>query len=152
MRYTTSSDCRIHWIVNEEDRPIRGLCVQGAPRIFLRTIYIYFLDMRKLGLVCKGNRNHHSLLADCHNRMPLQPDPELLNPYLNLLRDIRLEAGLQQVDVARSLGKAQSFVSYYETGERRLDVLELKAVCETCGITLGEFISRLEEDWSRSAI
>lgn len=79
--------------------------------------------------------------------MPLEPDRELLRTYLDLLREVRLEAGYTQAEVARSLDKGQSFVSLYETGERRLDVFELKAVCETCGITLGEFISRVEERW-----
>ena len=39
-----------------------------------------------------------------------------------LLRDIRTEAGLRQVDLAQRLGQPQSFASKYESGERRLDV------------------------------
>jgi transcriptional regulator with XRE-family HTH domain len=41
-----------------------------------------------------------------------------------LLRDVRLEAGLTQQDVADKLRMPQSFVAKYESGERRLDVIE----------------------------
>lgn len=61
----------------------------------------------------------------------------------NLLREIRTEAGLRQVDLAEKLREPQSFVSKYERGERRLDVVELEHVCECCGITLGAFVARL---------
>lgn len=64
---------------------------------------------------------------------------------LRLLRRIRADARLRQVDLARMLGQPQSFVSKYEAGERRLDVLELEKVCNSCGITLVDFVSRLEE-------
>ena len=46
---------------------------------------------------------------------------------LNKLTAARLEAGLSQEEVARRLGKSQSFVSRSETGERRMDVIELQA-------------------------
>lgn len=62
-----------------------------------------------------------------------------------LLRGVRSEAGLTQTDLARRLGQPQSFVSKYESGERRLDVLELRQVCQAIGISLPEFIRRLEE-------
>jgi transcriptional regulator with XRE-family HTH domain len=63
----------------------------------------------------------------------------------SLLRQIRLEAGLRQVDLAEHLGQPQSFVSKYESGERRLDILELRAVCTAVGVPLHDFIKRLEE-------
>lgn len=47
-----------------------------------------------------------------------------------LLREQREEAGLSQSDVAARLGEPQSFVSKYETGERRLDLVELRQVCD----------------------
>lgn len=62
-----------------------------------------------------------------------------------LLRQIRLDAGLRQVDVAERLGEPQSFVSKYEAGERRLDLLELRKVCEALGIPLQEFVRRFVE-------
>ena len=45
--------------------------------------------------------------------------------FLGRLRQARSEAKLTQVEVARRLGKPQSFVSKCESGERRVDVVEL---------------------------
>ena len=62
----------------------------------------------------------------------------------HLLRQIRVDAELSQRDLARQLGQPQSFISKYESGERRLDPLELRQVCEAVGITLVEFARRLD--------
>jgi transcriptional regulator with XRE-family HTH domain len=62
-----------------------------------------------------------------------------------LLRQARTGAGLTQTDVAQRLGQPQSFVSKYESGERRLDILELREVCRAIGIAIHEFVRRLEE-------
>ena len=63
-----------------------------------------------------------------------------------LLRELRLEAGLRQVDMARKLGKPQAFVSYYESGARRLDLLELRQICGILGITLPDFVRKFEKE------
>lgn len=60
-----------------------------------------------------------------------------------LLRQLRREAGLTQVEVARRLDVAQSFVSKYESGERRLDVIELRHVAQALGTTLETVVSRM---------
>jgi transcriptional regulator with XRE-family HTH domain len=61
-----------------------------------------------------------------------------------LLRQVRQEAGLTQVDVAKRLDVPQSFVRKYESGERRLDVIELRYVAEAIGTTLGAVVARLD--------
>lgn len=61
-----------------------------------------------------------------------------------VLRRLRREAGLTQVDVAKRLDVPQSFVSKYESGERRLDVIELRHVAEAIGTTFEGVISRLD--------
>ena len=50
--------------------------------------------------------------------------------FLVRLRQARTEAGLTQADVARYLGKPQSFVSKCESGERRVDVVELEELAK----------------------
>ncbi len=45
--------------------------------------------------------------------------------FLGRLKEARTEAGLTQVEVARKLGHPQSFISKCESGERRVDVVEL---------------------------
>lgn len=62
-----------------------------------------------------------------------------------LLRQFRQEAGLTQTQLAKRLGQPQSLVSKYESGERRLDVLELRQVCQAVGTTLEEFVATLEK-------
>ena len=57
-----------------------------------------------------------------------------------LLRSYRVQAGLRQVDVAERLHTPQSFVSKYESGERRLDLIELQQVCTVLGVPLVEFV------------
>ena len=59
-----------------------------------------------------------------------------------LLRQIRVEADLTQLQVAERLGHAQSYVSKYETGEQRLGLLELDAICAVVGVSLVEFVER----------
>jgi len=61
-----------------------------------------------------------------------------------LLRQIRMNVGLKQTDLAEKLGQSQSFVSKYESGERRLDLLELRQICEALGISLLEFVRKFE--------
>ncbi len=51
---------------------------------------------------------------------------------------------MRQVDLATCLGQHQSYVSKYESGERRLDILELRQVCQVLGISLTDLILRFE--------
>jgi len=46
-------------------------------------------------------------------------------------RAARERAGLTQTQLARLLRKPQSFISSYERGQRRIDVLELLRIVET---------------------
>jgi len=62
----------------------------------------------------------------------------------HLLREIRSKAGLSQVALAKRIGRPQSFVSKYETGARRVDIVELVEICAACGVTLSRFGARLE--------
>jgi transcriptional regulator with XRE-family HTH domain len=52
---------------------------------------------------------------------------------LDELIEARKAAGLTQVDVAKRLRRHQSFVSKYERGERRVDVVEFMHICEVMG-------------------
>jgi transcriptional regulator with XRE-family HTH domain len=64
---------------------------------------------------------------------------------LSLLRQLRVEAGLRQIDMAQALGKPQAFVSYYESGARRLDLLELRQICGVLGIPLSDLVQKFEK-------
>lgn len=70
---------------------------------------------------------------------------------LDALRETREAASLRQLDVAERLGVPQSFVSKCESGERRLDLLELEQLCAVCGTTLEEFLLRYKNNKSGPA-
>lgn len=55
--------------------------------------------------------------------------------FLNVLIDVRKRSGLTQQAVADLLGKPQSFISKYESGERRLDVVEFCELAKALGET-----------------
>ena len=46
------------------------------------------------------------------------------------LADARERAGLTQQQLAKKLGKPQSFISSYERGQRRVDVLEFVRIAQ----------------------
>jgi transcriptional regulator with XRE-family HTH domain len=59
----------------------------------------------------------------------------------SLLRDARQQAGLRQDQVAAALGRPQSFVAKYEGAERRLDLVELREICDVLGVSLLELVA-----------
>jgi ribosome-binding protein aMBF1 (putative translation factor) len=66
----------------------------------------------------------------------------------NLVRSVRLEAGLTQVELANRLQRPQSFVSKIESGERLMDIVELKEVCDALDVRLVDFVARFEREIS----
>jgi len=65
----------------------------------------------------------------------------------------REKAKLTQAELAKRLGKPQSFVSKYESGERRLDVIEFLAVCQALDADplpfLKQFIQAMKREHKR---
>lgn len=54
--------------------------------------------------------------------------------FRELLVQTRRDAGLTQIFVAKKLGKPQSYVSKYESGERRLDVIEFLDIAKVLNL------------------
>jgi len=65
--------------------------------------------------------------------------------FLKRLRQARKSAGLTQYDAAAKLGKPQSFISKVETGERRLDVIELTVFAWLYNKSLTYFVGDAED-------
>ena len=65
--------------------------------------------------------------------------------FRDLLVEARKAAGLTQVDVAKRLSRPQSFVSKFERGERRLDVIEFLDIAEAMRIDPYKFLSKLAQ-------
>lgn len=42
------------------------------------------------------------------------------------LKKARREAGLDQIEVAKKLGRSQSYLSKIESGQRKIDIIQLK--------------------------
>jgi transcriptional regulator with XRE-family HTH domain len=59
-----------------------------------------------------------------------------------LLVNARKESGLTQADIAARLKRPQSFISKYERGERRLDLVEFREVAQALGIDPIRFLDR----------
>ncbi len=68
--------------------------------------------------------------------------------FRELLIQCRKDAGITQQSLAEKLNKPQSFVSKYESGERRLDVIEFLDVAEALQFDVYQFIKRLEHGTS----
>ena len=61
-----------------------------------------------------------------------------------MLREYRERASLTQQELAGKLAMSQSFLSKWERGERRIDVIQLRTWCRHVGTTLPRFIKTLE--------
>jgi transcriptional regulator with XRE-family HTH domain len=60
--------------------------------------------------------------------------------FLERLRAARKRSGLKQIEVAQRLGKPQSYVSKCESGERRVDAVELAAFAEIYQIAVVDLL------------
>lgn len=65
--------------------------------------------------------------------------------FREALVEAREKCGLTQVALATKLGKPQSYVSKYERGERRLDVIEFLDVAAVLGIDPVKLIKQIEK-------
>ena len=59
--------------------------------------------------------------------------------FREAIKEVRQKAGLTQKELADQMGKYQSYVSKYESGERRLDYVELTEVLDACGSSINSF-------------
>lgn len=60
--------------------------------------------------------------------------------FLQRFKQARIDAGLTQNDVAKKLKQHQSYVSKCESGERRVDVVELTRFAKLYGKKIGDFV------------
>ena len=66
--------------------------------------------------------------------------------FRTLLIEARQTAGITQVELAGKLKRPQSFVSKFERGERRLDIVEFFDVANAIGIEPFAFLRHLVSD------
>lgn len=63
--------------------------------------------------------------------------------FCRLLLEARLKAEMTQQEVAIRLNRPQSYVSKYESGERRLDVIEFIRVARVLGLRPNDVLNKL---------
>ncbi len=88
-----------------------------------------------------------------HNRIKQKVGKSIVTLHSDAYRQfaeelvgLRERAGLTQRELALRTGMAQSQVAKHELGTRRMDVIELKTVCQACGEPIEEFVRRLHDD------
>ena len=64
--------------------------------------------------------------------------------FCEVIKSEREKRSYKQNELADKIGIKQSFISKTESGDRRLDVIELLEYCEAMNISLTEFVFRLE--------
>lgn len=62
------------------------------------------------------------------------------------LFQLRIGKGLTQLEMAEIIGVPQSTISKIESGNRRLDILEVRNLCLKLNLSLSQFITQLEKN------
>lgn len=70
--------------------------------------------------------------------------------FLKLMIGARLKAGFTQQQLARKLNKPQSYISKYESGERRLDLIEFLEIANHLKIDQCQFIKEISRRSGKS--
>jgi transcriptional regulator with XRE-family HTH domain len=74
--------------------------------------------------------------------MLLQKDRRKL--LLKALKNARLEAGMRQADVALALSRPQSYIAKIESGERKIDFIEVIDLCNIIDLDVKELLGKLK--------
>jgi transcriptional regulator with XRE-family HTH domain len=48
--------------------------------------------------------------------------------------------------LAEKIKKAQSYISKYESGQRKLDIFEIKDICNSLDMSLVEFVQKFDDE------
>ena len=64
--------------------------------------------------------------------------------FLKLLRSAREDAEVTQVELAKRLNQTQTWISKCERGQRRVDLIEMRLICNALRVDFGAFIKRLD--------
>lgn len=70
---------------------------------------------------------------------------EIYKKMIGLLRLERETKGMTQSQLASLLGVNQAIVSKIEMCERRIDIIELRTICNAIGIPFIDFVSKIEK-------
>jgi transcriptional regulator with XRE-family HTH domain len=71
--------------------------------------------------------------------------------FCEALREAREEAGFTQEEIAACLRRPQSYISKYESGERRLDVIEFLRIVKVLKLDACEILRTIKKKCGRTA-
>ncbi len=77
--------------------------------------------------------------------MPKSVTSPIQRKLAAMLAELRKGAGLRQVDLADKLGVYQSWVTHLESGQRRIDVVELIELGHVIGFDPAEVVRKLNK-------
>lgn len=81
--------------------------------------------------------------------MSKSPFAKEYEAFRQMLIEERRKSGLTQTELAEVIGRPQSFVSKYEAGERRVDVVEFVRITSALKVDPAKLIRILRERISR---
>ena len=70
----------------------------------------------------------------------------LYHQIIGRLLSKRESKNVTQVQLAEMLGVKQTFISKIETCDRRLDLIELRQICQVLNISFVDFVAEVERD------
>jgi ribosome-binding protein aMBF1 (putative translation factor) len=82
-------------------------------------------------------------LAPRGGQMPKTVTSPLQKKLATMLVEQRKKAGLRQVDLAKKMGVYQSWVTHMESGQRRIDVIELIELGKAIGFDAADMVRKL---------
>lgn len=65
------------------------------------------------------------------------------------LADMRKGSGKSQIELAQTLGLTEQIIEEWESGERHIDISELRAYCQAIDLPLADCIAFLEKMFSQ---
>lgn len=106
----------------------------------IRCFYLIFNHNRYIPLFFRGWLRIHTIKG-VQKSLYTEEQQNLQS----LLRQLRKDANLTQLQLAEKLQVAPSRISEYEKAGRRMDILQLRLYCKAVGTTLPDFVDRLEK-------
>ena len=74
---------------------------------------------------------------------------ENYDTFLKILTKARKSVGITQTELANKIKQSQSYVSKYENGERRLDVIEFIGITKALGVDPLKILDELVGNWKK---
>jgi transcriptional regulator with XRE-family HTH domain len=81
--------------------------------------------------------------------MARSPITEQYSGLREALADARRSMGVTQTDLSERLGKPQSYVSKFERGERRIDLIEVFEIAEALDVDALALVATVHSRWMK---